>query len=121
MRLFESSRQAPLFTVFFCLGVILAVVYDVFYLFRHKRNPVLMGISDIIFSAVFFVLTAYFVQRFNSGNIKIFMFFALVCGFSMARLTLGTFIKIFIDFFMKILYNLYRRLNISKYLKALLK
>ena len=121
MRLFETSRQLPLFVVFFCLGVILAIIYDIFYLFRQKRNPVLMGVSDIIFSAVFFVLTAYFIQTFNSGSVKFFMFFAIIFGFTIERLTLGNFIKIFIDFLMKILYNLYRRLNVSKFIKALLK
>lgn len=121
MKLFESSRQAPLFVVFFCLGVILAVIYDVFYLFRYKRKPVITGISDIIFSCLFFILTAYFIQKFNSGALKIFMFFAIFCGFTVSRLTLGTFIKIFIDFFVKILYNLYKRLNMGKFFNALLK
>lgn len=121
MKLFESLRQAPLFVVFFCLGVILAAIYDVFYLFRYKRNPVLTGISDIIFSLLFFILTVAFVIKFNSGALKFFMFFAIFCGFTIARLTLGTFIKIFIDFFVKILYNLYRRLNMGKFFKALLK
>lgn len=121
MKLFVTSRQLPLFVVFFCLGVVMAIIYDIFYVFRHKRNSVLMGVSDVIFSVVFFVLTAYSIQTFNSGTVKIFMFFALIFGFTLERLTLGFFIKIFIDFFMKILYNLYRRLNIGKYLKALLK
>lgn len=121
MKLFESLRQAPLFVVFFCLGVMLAIIYDIFYLFRYKRKPALTAISDIIFSMAFFVLTVYFIQTFNSGALKIFMFFAMFCGFTVARLTLGTFIKIFIDFFVKILYNLYRRLNMGKFFKALLK
>ena len=121
MKLFVTSRQAPLFVVFFCLGALLAAIYDIFYLFRYKRTPVLTSISDIIFSCLFFVLTVYFIQKFNSGSLKIFMFFAIFCGFCIERVTLGFFIKIFIDFFVKILYNLYKRLNMEKFFKALLK
>lgn len=121
MRLFESSRQAPLFAVFICLGVILGIIYDIFYVFRVKRKPFFMAFADILFSAVFFLLTLYFVKTFNSGNLHWFLFFAIFLGFILERLTLGNFIKIFIDFFIKILYNLYRRLNIEKYLKRLLK
>lgn len=121
MKLFVTSRQAPLFVVFFCLGVLLGIIYDLFYLFRCRKPPVITGFFDIIFSFLAFILTVHFVQFFNSGAIKIFMFFAIFLGFIIERVTLGFFIKIFMDFFMKILYNLYKRLNIKKYLSLLLK
>ncbi|MBE7092678.1 MAG: hypothetical protein E7365_05825 [Clostridiales bacterium] len=121
MKLFESSKQAPLFALFIILGIILGIVYDIFYVFRYKRRPVLMAVSDILFSGIFFVLTLHFIEKFNNGNMYWFIFLALILGFIAERITLGNFIKIFIDFFAKILYNLYRRLNISKYLKMLSK
>ncbi len=121
MKLFETSRQAPLFIVFICAGIILGIIYDILYVFRYKRNPFIMAIGDILFSAIFFFIMLYFITKFNSGAPKIFMFFAVFLGFCAERFSLGNFIKIFIDFFVKILYNLCRRLNIKKYLKMLLK
>ncbi len=121
MKLFETSLQAPLFLVFTCLGIILGIVYDILYFLRIKRKPVFMAVADILFSGIFFLLTLYFVTVFSNGKVHWFLFFGIFSGFTLERLTLGNFIKIFIDFFTKILYNLYERLNIKKYLKRLLK
>ena len=112
--LFESARQTPLFLVFICLGILLGAVYDVFYLFRQKRYGVLTFISDLIFSAVFLVLMLFLIERFNSGKVRLFMFFAVLLGFCAERATLGFFIKIFIDFFLKFLYNLYIHSSLKK-------
>lgn len=119
--LFVSTRQAPLFAVFICLGVILGIIYDIFYLFRLKRKGVLIHISDVVFSLIFFVITALTVFLFNSGKLEIYFFLAIFLGFCAERLSLGKFIKIFIDFFSKILYNLYMNFKESKFFKGIVK
>lgn len=119
--LFTSSRQAPLFAVFICLGVILGAVYDIFYLFRLKRKGILIHLSDVAFSLIFFLLTALTVFLFNSGKLEFYFFFGIFLGFCTERISLGKFIKIFIDFFSKILYNLYIRLKETKFLKRMFK
>ncbi len=102
MRLFETSRQAPLFAVFFCLGIFLGVVYGLLYVFRRGRSKVF---ADIIFSLVYgvgFALCAYF---FNSGEIRLYFFVAVFTGFLCERPFIGYFIKKSIDFSAKVLYN----------------
>ncbi len=121
MNLFETTRQLPLFAVCICSGVILGVIYDVFYIFRRKRKGILLHVSDILFSLIFFVLTALTIQLFNSGRLEIYLFLGIFLGFCSERATLGNFIKIFIDFFSKILYNLYVRFKVSEKLKRMLK
>ncbi|MBR6765909.1 MAG: spore cortex biosynthesis protein YabQ [Clostridia bacterium] len=118
--LFESARQTPLFLVFITAGILLGAVYDAFYIFRQKRYGVFTFISDIIFSLIFLILMLFLIQCFNSGKVHLFMFFAVLLGFWAERATLGFFIKIFIDFFIKFLYNLYIRIN-AKRLFAFLK
>ena len=119
--LFESSRQAPLFSVFICLGIVLGAIYDIFYVFRLKRKGFFIHLSDILFSLVFFVFTAACTFLFNSGQLEIYFFFGIFLGFCAERASLGKFIKISIDFFAKILYNLYIRLEVKERFKRLLK
>ena len=119
--LFFSTRQAPLFAVFICLGVVLGIIYDIFYIFRIKRKGFLIHISDIIFCLVFFILTALTVSLFNSGTLEIYFFLGIFLGFCSERASLGKFIKISIDFFLKILYNLYIQFKDTSLYKRMLK
>lgn len=105
MRLFESERQAPLFAVFLCTGVILGIIYDFFYVFRLKRKGIFIHISDGIFVLVSFFLTAAAAYIYNSGELRIYFFFGIILGFFAERMTVGSFIKKFIDFSVKIIYN----------------
>lgn len=102
MRLFETSRQAPLFAVFFCLGILLGIIYSLLYALRYRQNKVL---ADIIFSLVYGVLFCLCAYIFNSGEIRIYFFVAVLLGFLWERPFVGYFIKKTIDFFAKILYN----------------
>lgn len=119
--LFVSSNQAPLFAVFICLGIVLGAVYDIFYLFRLNRKGIFIHLSDILFSIIFFVLTALTVFLYNSGKLEIYFFFGIFLGFCAERASLGKFIKISIDFFAKILYNLYIRFKETDFFKRMLK
>ena len=121
MNLFETTRQLPLFAVCICSGAVLGIIYDIFYIFRRKRKGIFLHASDAIFSLIFFLLTSLTVQLFNSGKLEIYLLFGIFLGFCIERTTLGFIIKIFIDFFIKILYNLYIRLKVSEKIKRMLK
>lgn len=110
MRLFESSRQAPLFLLFICCGILQGLVYDTFYLFRRRRKGVLMHLSDFLFAVFFLVSTAFFAYIGNKGELRWFFFLGILAGFCVERATAGYFIKIFIDFLAGFIYNLYRKL-----------
>ncbi len=117
--LFESTRQLPLFLVFICMGIMLGAVYDILSILR--KTPALTAFSDLLFATAFLFFTVFFVERFNSGRLHFFMFFACLFGFVAERATLGFFIKIFIDFFLNLIYNLYVRLRIDKFFKIVFK
>ncbi len=121
MKLFESARQTPLFLVFICLGAVLGIVYDIFYVFRKRRRGIFIHLSDILFSLIFFLLTAMTCHLFNSGKLEIYLFSGIFLGFCVERATLGNFIKFSIDFLAKILYNLCIRFKVSETLKRMLK
>ena len=110
MRLFESSRQAPLFLLFICCGILQGLVYDLFYLFRRNRKGVLIHISDLLFSLFFLLSTAFTAYIGNKGELQWFFFLGILVGFYIEISTSGYFIKIFIDFFTGFIYNLYRKL-----------
>ena len=121
MRLFESARQAPLFVLFFCAGVIAGAVYDVFYIFRCGKKNAAIYLSDILFSFCFFAVFAFFAYFFNSGEIHWYFFPAVFLGFCAERASLGFFIKKLIDFITKIVYNLVEKSNIKPKLERLKK
>lgn len=118
MRLFESARQAPLFAVFFCVGAVLGLIYDVLYILRKGKT---VNLSDILFCICFFVLFSLFAYIFNSGEVHWYFFLAAICGFCAERVSLGFFIKKLIDFIAKIVYNLMEETNIKSKLGRLKK
>ena len=121
MTLFESARQAPLFAVFICCGAFLGSVYDFLYIFRRNRKPLLLAISDILFSIVFLVSSGVCTFFFNSGKLEWFFFVGIFLGFLTERITLGKLLKISIDFLAKILYNLSIKFDLNGKVKSLFK
>lgn len=105
--MFETARQIPLFFSFLLQGVVLGVIYDVLSILRIK-NKLLVAIADILFCICFFALTALFAIKLNFGQMRLYFILAMFLGFLLERISIGFFIKIFIDFWIKILYNLYK-------------
>lgn len=112
--MFETARQIPLFLAFLLLGAILGAVYDVLYVLRLKRG-FLCALGDACFCVCFFVLMAFFTYKLNFGQMRFYFLLGAFLGFLLERISIGYFIKIFIDFWAKILYNL------SVYIKRKLK
>ena len=119
--LFESSRQAPTFLVFVSAGILLGIIYDILYLFRRRRRGILLHLSDAVFAACFFLILALTALAFTSGTLRSYMLLAVLTGFVTARATVGNFIKITIDFFAKIMYNITVKLRLGKLLRRLTK
>ena len=105
MRLFETARQTPLFLVFFLTGTALGALYDLLGIFRKNKTSLI--VSDVFFSITFTVVTGAVSYFFNSGEFHLYFYFGEALGILTEHKTLGYFIKISMDFFQKILYNLY--------------
>ncbi len=108
--MFETARQIPLFFTFLLLGCILGAIYDVLYAFRIKY-VLLCIIADTFFCVCFFAFTAYFAYKLNFGQMRFYFLIAVFSGFLIERISIGYFVKIFIDIWAKILYNLSIRLK----------
>lgn len=104
MRLFETARQAPLFFIFLLSGAVLGVIYELFGFFRN--NKILLVISDVIYAVIFTAFTGVVAYFFNKGEMHWYFYLGEVCGLIIEHKTLGFFIKVFMDFLRKILYNL---------------
>ena len=104
--MFETARQIPLFLSFLLQGVILGTIYDILRVIRFK-NKLLIIFADVLFSVCFFCLTAFFTVNLNFGQMRFYFILAIFIGFLLERISVGYFIKIFIDFWAKIIYNLY--------------
>ncbi len=121
MKLFESSRQAPLFLIFACCGILLGIIYDILYIFRRRKKSIALHAADAFFSICFFAFTALCALIYNSGKLEWYYFAGLATGFTLEHFTLGSFIKISIDFFAKILYNLYIKSHLLELFKRIAK
>lgn len=62
---------------------------------RSKRNVIVRGINDILFWIVQALITFYILYLVNNGEIRFYIFLALLCGFA---------------FYQSLLKNLYNRL-----------
>jgi len=109
MTLFASTRQAPLFAVFFCVGAMLGALYGFFGIFR--KSKALTVISDIIFSLSYLALFCATSYYFNFGKTEAYFYIAIASGFFAERAIIGYFTKKPIYFFATFLYNLYMRLK----------
>ena len=120
MRLFESSRQAPLFLLFFLLGAVLSAVYDLLYLFRRGGKTLPTVFSDILFVVIVFVSASYCAYAANAGALRWYFLAAALTGFALGRAVWGFFLKKTIDFAADFCYNLYRRFSetrLARFLK----
>ena len=105
--LFETSRQAPLFLLFFCCGTVQGVFYALLYTLRRKGRPVFTITADILFALFFFASSACTLYAGKGGVFRLYQAAALLIGNGAAHFSLGFFLKKVIDFWTRIRYNVY--------------
>ena len=83
--------QSKLFCIFFLLGLFLNLIFDVFRGVRRSINfsNLLVLIQDIVYLAVSGFLLFRTILVFASGEIRLFMIFALVLGITIYSLTIS--------------------------------
>ena len=75
-------NQANLFLIFTLEGVIIGLIFDIFRILRKsfKTSDILTYIEDILFWIITGILLLYSIFIFNYGEIRFFMFVAILLG-----------------------------------------
>ena len=76
------TNQAYLFLIFIINGVIIGVLFDFFRILRKtfKTKDIITYVQDILFWILTGFIILYSTFTFNNGEIRIFMFIAILIG-----------------------------------------
>ena len=91
------SNEVRLFLVFCISGTLIGIFFDIFRIIRRsfKISELHTYIEDILFGIITGVFLIFVIFIYNDGNIRLFMFIALIMGLLLYLLTISKyFIKI---------------------------
>lgn len=121
-------NQAYLSIVFIINGIVIGLLFDFFRILRRtfKTKDIITYIQDILFWILTGFILLYSIFRFNNGEIRLFMFLAIIIGISIYMFFVSSHvIKInvaIINFLKKILSKIFNFLFIPfKYIYKLLR
>lgn len=95
--------QAYTFFIFILNGCLIAFIFDIFRIFRKSFNTpdIITYIEDILFWLITCILLAYSIYTYNNGEIRVYMFFALLIGVMFYILTISKYV---VKFSVKMIY-----------------
>lgn len=112
------------FFIFIVLGLIIALIFDLFRILRKKfkTNNIITYIEDILFWIISGFLITSAILQFNDGELRLYLFLGLSIGIVMYMLLFTKFInmiflkiltpvQILIDFFLSLLKKIYNFIN----------
>ncbi len=88
------TNQAYLFLIFSLNGFAIGLLFDFFRILRKsfKTNDITTYIEDIVFWILSGIIVLYSIFIFNNGEIRIYMFLAILLGIIMYMLLLSSYI-----------------------------
>lgn len=92
-----SLNQAYIFLIFVLNGLLIGILFDIFRILRKsfKTSDLITYIQDIIFWILTGFIVLFSIYKFNSGEIRVFIFIGLLLGVILYLLTISKyFIKI---------------------------
>lgn len=97
----EIITQLNTFIIYFILGILIGLFFDLFRILRKtfKTPDFLTYIEDILFGCITGAVLLWILFVFNNGELRFYMFFALILGSLSYLITLS---KYFIKFNVKI-------------------
>ena len=127
----DSLKQLNLFLIFFVSGVIIGVLFDIFRIIRRsfKVSDFHTYIEDVLFGILTGLFLIFIIFVYNNGNIRFYMFVALILGAITYLLTISEyFIKInvkIITLIKKVIFKIlhfvtYPFILITKFIKKIL-
>ena len=88
------ENQAILFIIFLLNGIIIAFLFDIFRILRKsfKTSDIVTYIEDILFWILTGLIIIYSIFTFNNGEIRFFMFIAILIGSILYLLYLSSYV-----------------------------
>lgn len=98
----EIVNQAYLFGIYSICGIIIGIFFDIFRILRRsfKTPDIITYIEDIIFGILTGIFLIFIIFVFNNGELRFYIFLALIIGLSLYLLTIS---KFFVKFNVKII------------------
>lgn len=98
-----TFEQIKIFTIFFVLGLIVSILFDIFRILRKniKTNYLFTSIEDFIYIFIVGFLFLRSLIVFCNGNIRFYIFFAFFIGIITYILTIKNFCDIIISAIIK--------------------
>lgn len=112
------TNQAYIFIIFVIVGIIIGIIFDFFRILRKsfKTRDFITYIEDIVFCILTGFILLYSIFKFNSGEIRIYMFFGVLIGCTIYMLTISKyFIKINV-FILTTITNILRKIILILYI-----
>ena len=111
----EIITQLNTFIMYFILGILIGLFFDLFRILRKtfKTPDFITYIEDILFGFITGAVLLWIIFVFNNGELRFYMFFALILGSILYLITLSKyFIKINVKIFVILKNTIYKFLSI---------
>lgn len=111
------AEQTQVFIIFVIVGIIISFLFDIFRIFRkvYKFSNMLIYMQDILFWLLTGIIILQAIFKFNSGDIRIFLFLGIFVGvfiyislFSIYVIKIGSFILKLINTLITKLINVFK-------------
>lgn len=124
-------NQTLLFLIFTINGVLIGIIFDIFRISRKtiKTSDFVTYIEDFLFWIITSIILLYSIFTYNNGELRFFMFLAVILGFSLYLFTISSYLikinvkiinlvkKVFLKIF-EIIYNPF--IKVFKILKKMI-
>lgn len=124
-------NQTLLFLIFTINGVLIGIIFDIFRISRKtiKTSDFVTYIEDFLFWIITSIILLYSIFTYNNGELRFFMFLAVILGFSLYLFTISSYLikinvkiinlvkKVFLKIF-EIIYNPF--IKVFKILKKII-
>ena len=113
----NSQEQIQIFFIFIVIGIIISLIFDIFRILRkvYKFSNMLIYMQDILFWLLTGIIILQAIFKFNSGDIRIFLFLGIFVGvfiyislFSIYVIKIGSFILKLINTLIRKLINVFK-------------
>lgn len=111
------AEQTQVFIIFVIVGIIISFLFDIFRILRkvYKFSNMLIYMQDILFWLLTGIIILQAIFKFNSGDIRIFLFLGIFVGvfiyislFSIYVIKIGSFILKLINTLIRKLINVFK-------------
>lgn len=111
------AEQTQIFIIFVIVGIIISFLFDIFRILRkvYKFSNMLIYMQDILFWLLTGIIILQAIFKFNSGDIRIFLFLGIFVGvfiyislFSIYVIKIGSFILKLINTLIRKLINVFK-------------